>query len=51
MKKYIIPSIKVVTINACNILTPASAENEYSSKTQLSRRARFSAFDEDFDEE
>lgn len=47
MKKYISPSINVVTINTCNILTPASVGNEVSSKPQLSREARFSDFYEE----
>lgn len=46
-KTYINPAIKVVTINTCNILTPASVGNEVSSKPQLSREARFSDFYEE----
>ena len=47
MKKYISPSINVVTIKANNILTQHSVNNEVSSASQLSRSARFSDFYEE----
>ena len=47
MKKYINPSIEVVTIETTHLMTPSNFSNEKSSASQLSREARFSDFYEE----
>lgn len=47
MKKYINPSIIVVTIETTHLMTLSNFSNEQSSASQLSREARFSDWEEE----